>query len=93
MHKDKFRTVPTSKAYKDNYADIFGKDNPVQPTNVEKAAENSRYKHAMDAAAGKKDAQWYLDNEQRVSSDPNYQKKPMTNNLYRGEYDRIFRSK
>lgn len=91
MHKDKFRTAPTSKAYKDNYANIFGKNNPVKPTDPERALANSKYKHAKDAAEGKKDAQWYVDNEQRVSQDPEYKKKPGLSKAYDENYDRIFR--
>jgi hypothetical protein len=52
--------------------------------------ENSKARHAKEAAEGKKDAQWYLDNERRVPQDPNYQKKPGPSKAYDENYGRIF---
>lgn len=93
MHQDKFRSAPPSKVYKDNHNDIFGP--PTGAPKLTKAERDKqeldrKAKHAQDALDGKKDAQWYLDNEQRVSQDPEYQKKPGLSRDYNNGYARIF---
>ena len=93
MHKDTFRSKIPTKKYKDNHEAIFGKATGAPKlTKAQKEAQERSRKdsHARDAAAGKKDADYYLQNEQRVSADPNYQKKPTVNENYRKNYEKLY---
>tara|TARA_R110000787_G_scaffold30811_1_gene82285 strand:+ start:254 stop:547 length:294 start_codon:yes stop_codon:yes gene_type:complete len=95
MHKDKFRSAPTSKEYKSNHEDIFGpaKGAPIL-SKADKERQELRNKeyHAKLAEDGKKPADWYVTNERRVPQDPNYQKKMGISKAYDKNYDRVFRS-
>jgi len=74
-HKDKFRTGVASKAYSEGHRRIFG-DNMERreetAAEIERREASRRYAHAKEAEDGKKDAQWYVDNERRVSQDPDF---------------------
>ncbi|MBC8159543.1 MAG: hypothetical protein H8E94_09465 [Alphaproteobacteria bacterium] len=90
-HRDKLRTAPTTKAYRDNHAAIFGPPKKLTPEEREAAAKSRAERHGIEAVEGRKDAQWYVDNEQRVSADPNYQKKPMPSLDYDRQFKEIFK--
>tara|TARA_R110000796_G_scaffold251790_1_gene384037 strand:- start:2131 stop:2424 length:294 start_codon:yes stop_codon:yes gene_type:complete len=95
MHKDKFRSAPTSKKYKNNHESIFGPAKGAPKlSKADKDRQELRNKeyHAKLAEDGKKPAEWYLANERRVPSDPNYQKKMGLSRVYDENYARVFRS-
>jgi len=89
-HKDKLRTNPVTQAYRDNHDAIFGPRKPLTPEEREAAAKSRAERHGMEAASGRKDAQWYVDNEQRVSADPDYAKKMMPSRVYDRQFKEIF---
>tara|TARA_R110000787_G_C13392874_1_gene442786 strand:- start:529 stop:822 length:294 start_codon:yes stop_codon:yes gene_type:complete len=95
MQKDRFRSAPTSKEYKNNHEAIFGpaKGAPnLSEADREKQELRNKEYHAKLAEDGKKPAEWYVANERRVPQDPNYQKKPGFSKAYDENYDRVFRN-
>tara|TARA_R110000824_G_scaffold39657_2_gene119693 strand:+ start:2364 stop:2663 length:300 start_codon:yes stop_codon:yes gene_type:complete len=96
-HKDKFKTGVSSKAYSKGHKRIFGERlerRAETGAEIEKREANRKYAHAKEAEDGKKDAQWYIDHEQRVSQDPNFQprNRPFTKE-YSAGHERIFGEK
>jgi len=97
MHEDKFKTAPVTEGYRKGYERIFGKRverRSETKAETERRELNSKAHHAQEAADGKKDAQWYMDHEQRVSQDPNFKprNRPFTKE-YSAGHERIFGEK
>ena len=93
-HKDKFKTKVPSKAYSEGHKKIFGerlerrKETAVE---IERREASRRYAHAKEAEDGKKDAQWYVDNERRVPQDPNFKpRKRFPSKTYSEGHRKIF---
>ena len=94
-HVDTGRAPALSEQGKKNHLKIFGppKGAKKRTPEEEEAYDISRKNyHAKLAEDGKKDAQWYLDNERRVPQNPDYQKKPEVTEAYREGWDRVFGS-
>lgn len=92
-HKDRHRAPGLSPQGKANHETIFGpaKGAGVRTPEEEEEYEASRrHHHAKLAEDGRKDPQWYLDNERRIPQDASYVKKPVTSKAYRDGWDRIF---
>ena len=89
-HKDKFRSAPTSKAYKDNHDAIFGPAKGAEGMDEEKLAEHRRDHHNKLAEDGKKPADWYLSNERRVSQNPDYAPQRLPTAQYKARHKDIF---
>ena len=47
-------------------------------------------RHKNEVRLGKKDAQYYVDNEVRISADPNWQPKMEVSEAYKDGWNRIF---
>jgi len=96
MHQDKFRTGPPNKAYSEGHARIFGKRVERRPETKEETKRreaNRRNQHAIEARDGKKDAQYYLQHEQRVAQDPNFKASPAPSKVYCDGYNKVFGEK
>ena len=93
-HKDKFRTGVSSKAYRDGHKKIFGERlerRAETEAEIKKREANRKYAHAKEAEDGKKDAQWYVDNERRVPMDPNFKpRKRFPSKVYSEGHKRVF---
>ena len=93
-HKDKFKTGVSSKAYSEGHKRIFGERlERLEETKaeIEKREANRKYAHAKEAEDGKKDAQWYVDNERRVPQDPNFKpRKRFPSKVYSEGHKRVF---
>lgn len=89
-HVDKFKTPPANHAYRTNHEHIFGTAKGAGDQDQELQERLRRDHHKRQVADGKKDAQYYLDHEVRVSSNPNYQPKPQNSEEYKDGWDRIF---
>jgi hypothetical protein len=92
-HRDKFRSAPPTDEYKQNHERIFGPPKGTKGMDKEKLARMRAEHHMREAATGKKDAQYYLDNEQRVPMSPDYNYAPLPNNQYRENWGEIFGKK
>ena len=96
-HKDKSKTGVPSKAYSEGYKRIFGERQERREetaAEIERREANRKYAHAKEAEDGKKDAQWYMDNERRVSQDPNFKpRKRFLSKVYNEGYKRVFGGK
>jgi hypothetical protein len=93
MHKDKLRTPFPTDDYRQNHHNIFGPptgNGKQTKAELEKSAKSRAQSHAQQVKDGKKDAQYYVDHEVRISSDPNYQPPPLPNDAFRENFDRIF---
>ena len=88
------RSFYPDKKYKDNHAAIFGKAKGATGQDEEKVAKLRQDRHNKEAEDGKKDAQYYLDNERRVSADPEFKPSRIggSDDVYKTNWDRIFRS-
>jgi hypothetical protein len=97
MHQDRFRTGPPNKAYSEGHERIFGKrlERCKETKEEEERRErNRKAQHAQEAADGKKDAQYYIDNEQRVSSNPDFKPRNMgPSKEYEDGWERIYGKK
>jgi hypothetical protein len=74
-HKDTFRSKPSDPLYRSRHTDIFGPKKPTKaltPAEEKKLAKAKLEVHKQQVRDGKKDAQYYLDNEVRVSANPNF---------------------
>ena len=93
-HKDKSKTGVSSKAYSEGHRRIFGERlerRAETEVEIEKREASRKYAHAKEAEDGKKDAQWYVDNERRVSQDPNFKpRKRFFSKAYNEGHKRIF---
>ncbi len=89
-HKDKFRTAPSTKAYRNNHAAIFGPAKGSKGLDADHQEALRRDHHAKEAEDGKKDAQWYLDNERRVASNPDHVSRKPNSPSYKDGHSRIF---
>ena len=79
-------------SYQKNHSRIFGehRSSKLTPAQIENNRRMARERHNKLAADGKKDAQYYLDNEQRVSSNPNYQPFKPPSPEYLENWDNIY---
>ena len=93
-HKDKSKTGVSSKAYSEGHRRIFGERlerREETAAEIERREASRRYAHAKEAEDGKKDAQWYMDNERRVSQDPNFKpRKRFFSKAYNEGHKRVF---
>jgi hypothetical protein len=83
-------------AYVEGHKRIFGERTERRKETTEEVARralNAKRYHAKLAADGKKDAQYYLDHEQRVSQDPNFKASPQNTEEYKAGYAAIFGKK
>jgi hypothetical protein len=92
-HVDRGRTPPASEAYKKNIQDIDWGPLKEKKLDPEKQEQLRKDFHAREAEDGKKDAQWYLDNERRVPMQPDAYRHPPNNKAYRDGLARIFGDK
>jgi hypothetical protein len=91
-HKDRGRTPPSTEAYRKNiqgidWSWIQGKSKFLDPEKQEQLRKDF---HAREAEDGKKDAQWYLDNERRVPMQPGEYRGGPNSEAYREGLERIF---
>jgi len=97
VHKNKFKTGVSSKAYSEGHKRIFGERlerRGETEAEIEKREANRKYAHAKEAEDGKKDAQWYVDNERRVPQDPNFKpRKRFFSKAYNEGHKRVFGGK
>ena len=90
MHTDKLKTSPTSVQYRANHNRIFGKAKGAGSVDEEVSRKQRLERHKNEVRLGKKDAQYYVDHEVRISADPNWQPKMQTSEEYKEGWDRIF---
>jgi len=89
-HVDKLKTSAATQAYRDNHERIFGKPTGTGGLDDSRLEALRRERHKREVADGRKDAQYYLDNEVRVSQDPNFIPKLKNTVEYRHGWTRIF---
>jgi len=90
MHVDKSKTGPANIEYRKNHERIFGKAKGRGDMTEEESRKLRQERHKNDVRLGKKDAQYYLDNEVRISADPNWQPKMQNSEEYKEGWNRIF---
>lgn len=90
MHEDKLKTPPANSTYRDNHQRIFGDPKGSEGIDEEVSRKLRLERHKNEVRLGKKDAQYYVDNEVRISADPNWQPKMEVSEAYKDGWNRIF---
>lgn len=90
MHEDRLKTGPATRDYRDNHKRIFGSAKGAGDVSEEESRKLRLERHKNEIRSGKKDAQYYVDHEVRISADPNWQPKMENSREYKDGWDRIF---
>ena len=93
-HQDKVRSKAPTKRYRDNHDAIFGPPTGNRGATAKerkRMADSRKATHAKLAEDGKKPADWYIQNERRVSSNPDYVAQRGPSDAYRANYAAIFK--
>lgn len=78
------------KRYKKNHKKIFGTAKGSKPSKKQDGLRLER--HKREITSGRKDEQYYLDHEVRVSANPNHRPPPTITKEYKTGWNRIFKN-
>jgi hypothetical protein len=92
-HVDRGRTGSATKKYRENHERIYGPPRGAGKVDEAKQRRMRAERHNREVADGKKDAQYYIDHEVRVSSNPNFKPSPPLSKAYNKGWDEIYSEK